>query len=146
MISQDTVSIKTIDIEPDSFLEEQLRYQLLRHAITPQKEIALPDPSIVQIRGEKYLVLTTVDLDALDSDYYPSISFFSLEPMENAIDLQISGEAEFEIPGAEVLFGSPPDKDNSLFFLTNKGLIAEQRVKKRPRMVTESVLIKIPQE
>ena len=60
-------------IEQNSFLEQQLYYHLKEHKTQSKNQFNLPDPTIIQVKEEDYLVLTT-----LDANLCPSISLFKI--------------------------------------------------------------------
>ena len=89
---------------------------------------ALPDPTIVTLRGTDYLVLTeTGARQALSVCFYAIPAFSASLNEENELDssqddiiLQTQRDPVFKLPGAEMFLGL--DSEENVYFLTNKSL------------------------
>ena len=78
-------------------------------------DFSYPDPTVLKLSEELYLVLTE-----LDKNHIPSLCFYRLNVME------IGRTPDFKVPRAELLIGH--DGDN-IIFLTNDALLNMQKNK-----------------
>ena len=72
-VSDRIVQAESFEIAEGYMLEEQLRYQLLEHKDAPAFRFCVPDPTIIELNGKEYLVLTV-----LKETKNPSLCFFAI--------------------------------------------------------------------